>query len=355
MRGKRVWSLILLLLFLGVFAYILSRIDLAELVRHIRAAELSFIVLAVVSMALFYVVLAINYRLYFGVSFFVALLTVFSGEFFNVLSPGANVGGEPVKGHLLAKLQNKTFSQQFSGVMSVRLLDGVWWVFFGMLSLLFGVIFLQLPREVEVLAQIVLLIGFFVIGVLVAMRSFRVKNFWDGVTDRVLFWCRFCYQFVWIPKIKRHVDVFDLFGADKIKGRFRKVVVAAKQFSRDFRISLRSVLVEKRVFFPLFVLTGFSWIFLFLKTMFVFWGFGEPIGFGTAIVAWMLPTVLGMLSFVPGGIGITETFMIGLYFALGISPELGAALALVDRTIYYIGELGGGAVSFWFLKLWKRI
>src|SRR3990172_6437035 len=123
--------------------FILSRVGFFEIWDHIKSAQGIFLLLAFASMFLYHFFLALNYKIFFRMPLHHALLVVLSGEFFNVISPGAHVGGEPLKGYLLSKLTGKDFTEQFSAVLSLKLLDGIWYLFFGALSLVFGMLFVR--------------------------------------------------------------------------------------------------------------------------------------------------------------------------------------------------------------------
>jgi uncharacterized membrane protein YbhN (UPF0104 family) len=69
-----------------------------------------------------------------------------------------------------------------------------------------------------------------------------------------------------------------------------------------------------------------------------------------------LGNLLGILSTVPGGIGVTEASLIGLHILFGVRPELAAASSLLFRIIYYLFILISGAIAFaWASRIKKRM
>jgi uncharacterized protein (TIRG00374 family) len=359
MDAKRYGQYLILLIFTVILATIIYLVGFEEIVQHIRLAYIPYILLAVVSMFLYHIFLAINYVLFFRISFIKALLIILSGEFFNVISPGINIGGEPLKGYLLAKIQKKEFSTQFSAALSVKLIDAAWYVFFGALSIIFGVLFVHLPMEITIIAQATLFITLFVVLILFIRKSVTARHAMDESIYTTLKFFRLIYRFTITPSItyiqkktgKKTLDYL----TDYMGGKIEKIKTTTTHFAKETKISLRRIFSEKRIFFPLFIFNFMGWMFLFFKTYLVFLAFGHQIHFITAILAWMLPSFLGSLLFVPGGVGVTETFMIGLFFAFGISPEIAAAIAIIDRAIFYFWGLGGGYVSFAILKFWKKV
>jgi len=69
-----------------------------------------------------------------------------------------------------------------------------------------------------------------------------------------------------------------------------------------------------------------------------------------------LGNMLGILSTVPGGIGVTEASLIGLHILFGVRPELAAAASLLFRLAYYLFILVTGGTSFiWASRIRKRM
>jgi uncharacterized membrane protein YbhN (UPF0104 family) len=69
-----------------------------------------------------------------------------------------------------------------------------------------------------------------------------------------------------------------------------------------------------------------------------------------------LGNLLGILSTVPGGIGVTEASLIGLHIFFGVRPELAAAASLLFRLNVYFFILVAGAISFaWASRIRKRM
>ena len=65
---------------------------------------------------------------------------------------------------------------------------------------------------------------------------------------------------------------------------------------------------------------------------------------GTLIAGYGLPEVVGRLSFIPGGIGIIEGGMVGLYSALGVPAGVGVVAVLAYRALSFWLPTATGAV-----------
>jgi len=69
-----------------------------------------------------------------------------------------------------------------------------------------------------------------------------------------------------------------------------------------------------------------------------------------------LGNLVGILSTVPGGIGVTEASLISLHIFFGVRPELAAAANLLFRLSYYFFILVSGTISFaWASRIKKRM
>lgn len=81
-------------------------------------------------------------------------------------------------------------------------------------------------------------------------------------------------------------------------------------------------------------------------------GFGFNVPYATLFFAYILPTMLGRLSALPAGVGVTEASMVGfLSSSAGVDPDTGLAAAAIFRigTVFFQALLG--ALVYFFA--WK--
>ena len=55
----------------------------------------------------------------------------------------------------------------------------------------------------------------------------------------------------------------------------------------------------------------------------------------------------GVMSMVPGGLGVQEGTMAGVYHLLGVSLEQAVLVSLLFRLVYYMVPLGVSLVFYW--------
>jgi uncharacterized membrane protein YbhN (UPF0104 family) len=129
--------------------------------------------------------------------------------------------------------------------------------------------------------------------------------------------------------------------------------------SMDIFGPLRRLLESKRGTFKDVSKGAFLWLCYCAGNYFAFQacGAGEgeaPLLMVAAILS--LGNLLGIISTVPGGIGVTEASLIGLHIFFGVRPELAAAASLLFRLAYYLFILISGAISFaWASRIRKRM
>jgi uncharacterized protein (TIRG00374 family) len=72
-------------------------------------------------------------------------------------------------------------------------------------------------------------------------------------------------------------------------------------------------------------------------------GFGFNVSYATLFFAYIVPTMLGRLSALPAGVGVTEASMVGfLSSSAGVDPDTGLAAAAIFRiaTVFFQALLG---------------
>jgi uncharacterized protein (TIRG00374 family) len=69
---------------------------------------------------------------------------------------------------------------------------------------------------------------------------------------------------------------------------------------------------------------------------FCFIALGQPVGVGALITGYVIGIMAGVLSMVPGGFGVQEGSMAGIYMLLGVQFEQAVLAAILFRILYYL-------------------
>ena len=99
------------------------------------------------------------------------------------------------------------------------------------------------------------------------------------------------------------------------------------------------------------ILAFVCWILTFTNTYVLFLALSHYVSFFAIVIVISLSIFLSYFIFMPGGAGVTELLMISLYISFGISSTIAAAVALLDRFIFYIFSLGFGYGSLIYLNV----
>jgi uncharacterized protein (TIRG00374 family) len=69
---------------------------------------------------------------------------------------------------------------------------------------------------------------------------------------------------------------------------------------------------------------------------FCFDALGDPISLGVLLTGFALGVTAGVLSMVPGGLGVQEGSMAGLYALLGVPLQKAVLASILFRVVYYL-------------------
>lgn len=82
---------------------------------------------------------------------------------------------------------------------------------------------------------------------------------------------------------------------------------------------------------------------------FCFDALGDPISLGVLLTGFALGVTAGVLSMVPGGFGIQESSMAGIYALLGIPLQKAVLASILFRVVYYLVPYLVSLVFYWRL------
>jgi len=330
---KNIWRLILGVVLLGLVYLVLKEIDFVELYYLILNLNLFYFILAIFT--LFVSFIFWNYRTMYAMKsiiphpdykFFFHVL--FAGVFINTVTPGARIGGEPLKAHFIGKKYNKSKMDVLGGVIADKLFHILVSLVFVIFSVFYAITYINISKELTWILE-GFLVFFLIVGLLVAFFNLRKSKF-----NFVNFFGRF--HFLWFVK-KKFPDKKDLdsFLKKRVMG-FGRVF---KKIMKDKKIALVSVLLSFGV-----------WIFYYLVYYLLFLAFGVNVNLLLVLVVVNIGILIGDATPFPGGIGFIEGSMILLYSAVGISFALATTVVFLGRIIFYFYALFVGGLSLLYLE-----
>lgn len=327
------------LLFVGLFIlFILVNFVGADNILPIMAEmNLSYFALLLASIPVYHLIWNYKWKILIDEFFHVKLLALipiyFTGMFVNNLTPGHNIGGEPVRAYFLSKESGKPFSKCLAtAVMDVGIHSLVF-LLFSVFGIAYVLIFLDIPIIRWFLLGFLILFAF-VVSFIIYARVTRDRK--KGPRKWVEKWLRRFFRFKFVKKrFKTYED-------------FKKRVVEG--FDR-FVVSIKAMLAKKRRLAETAGLALVVLIIEYLQLYIIFLGLGEPVPFFKIVVVMVVATLVSYFAILPGGTGVVEATMFVLLTAMGIDLGVAAAATLIQRSIFYITSYGVGIISLNYLGL----
>jgi uncharacterized protein (TIRG00374 family) len=256
-----------------------------------------------------------------------------TGVFLNQITPGRDTGGEPVRAYYVSRFTGIMKRQALATIIIDKSGNYIAIGSFIGFAILFITLYLQVPPSVKILFEGVLIL--FLLGVVSAV--YVKKNLELPVIPAKIL--RKIYFFGPLKKIREHFHTYTSFE-EYIMERIT-----------EFITTLRTLLSEKKNVRDNLLLSFLIWFMVFVKTYLIFLAFGEEVSIFMVIAVEAISILLGIISFLPGGVGATEITMIALFRSAGINVEIATAVTIVSRGMFYAFSLGLGYLSFLYLKL----
>jgi uncharacterized protein (TIRG00374 family) len=82
---------------------------------------------------------------------------------------------------------------------------------------------------------------------------------------------------------------------------------------------------------------------------FCFDAMGEPLNLGVLLTGFAIGITAGVLSMIPGGLGVQEGSMAGIYALLGVPFQQAVLAAILFRVVYYLIPYVVSLAFYWHL------
>jgi len=115
----------------------------------------------------------------------------------------------------------------------------------------------------------------------------------------------------------------------------RKIDNALNDFDNAMTRGVTIIRHRPRVLWILLLIAVGDWVGTIATLWFCFAALGNFLGVGTLITGFSLSITLGFISMVPGGLGIQDGSMVGIYTLLGIPVRVAFLAAILFRIVYY--------------------
>ncbi len=186
-------------------------------------------------------------------------------------------------------------------------------------SLLFIFLFLDIPLWLSILLEAIALILF-----LLAFFAYLSKQKIDRSKIIGFFYLslRRIYDFAPFKAIRNRFKSYEIFE--------ELVTTGLTEFAK----TCKSILRDRKILAKDIGLSILMFAFIYSKAFIIFRSVGYDITIADLIVSLSLILWLSSILPIPGGIGIKELIMIGIYSMVGIPITTAAIVSLIDRAIY---------------------
>ena len=259
----------------------------------------------------------INHRTRFGTRYLILCAAIF----LNNITPVARVGGDPFgRVYMLHKLENTSYSSGMASSIGEHALTPL-----VVVSFLMAGLFLQFGKESLQLSLILMAVwvlaalGAVFIPRLLLRKRIAVKGI-SSIISRVLGW----------------------FGK---RGNIQEIIEGIENFYSSSYTTIdkwKKVLLIGSLTLLIWALDVFR-----LYAIFLALGYHPPIS--VLLVASSLPTIVGIIPFLPGGLVLIEGSLISVLALLGVPLNLAMAATVIERGISFVLSTIVGAVVFSYL------
>jgi len=332
---KKRYGVLLTLIVIILMIFVLKDINFIEVLNLLKEIILFWFWFAFLSIALMFVLWTLRFKNTLrgltkqGTGFFYFLAVFMSGVFVNTITPGSNVGGEPIRAYFLSRKFKKQKTKFLGSIIADKFFNIAVFSLFLLFSILFVLLFVKISFILKIIFEGFLLLIIF-IGILVIFLSGRkIKFNLSGLVKKV-------YRFKRIRKKFKSFKKFESYI-------FRRI----RNLGRVFKEGI----FNKRTLFIGISLSFLIWILNFLSSYFLFLAFDASVSFLSVIIVITLSYAVGDLSPIPGGIGLVESSMFLFYSAMGVPGSLAITVSLLSRVIYYFYAIIVGGLSLLYLRI----
>jgi uncharacterized protein (TIRG00374 family) len=250
-----------------------------------------------------------------------------AGVIGNVITPGARVGGEPIRAYYMSRAFGGEKTAHLGTILADKV--GTFAVFLVFMAVSVGFVIATVPLALGVR---LLLGGLLGVIVLVIISGFVVRRFTSSRSSLVVRILRFLYEGAPMRALRRRFPTYEHFEDYAIRKLDNIVTPIARAAG------------SPKVVAKVMAISSSSYLILCLAHYALFRALAVDIGFMPVIVIVTVSTLVGDASVAPGGAGFMEATMIGLCAAFGVPQEPAAAVTLMARGIFYVISLGVGGL-----------
>jgi len=241
------------------------------------------------------------------------------GIFFNNITPGARTGGEPMKTFIISKEEELSpIETVFATVTVDRIIESLPFFVLAILSVMYVNLFFTVRWSV------IVILSFIIVAYIAVLLVASYICFNKNAGEKFVF------------------NILRIIG--KFSKRIKKYEDLALSMVENFHSQFQLILKSKNNLYKSIGASMVMWACWLLRTYFVFLALGKPLNPVFVALVTTVSLLMGLIPFLPGGIGIVEVTMSVLYASLKVGKNVAVTATILDRVI-----------SFWFVLVFAGI
>jgi uncharacterized protein (TIRG00374 family) len=255
-------------------------------------------------------------------------LIIFGGIFINNITPFTYAGGDPVaRAYILKKTQRVPYHSGFATILTEFIID---------LPIYFSLLMLG-----------------FLLSIQGAALSYIVLAFVTWLAT-LLLWSLFFFKV--ISNATGSESVARAMGRVMKFLRRRTNKLKLKKSVERFYSRADLIITNRRVVFYVILLTVTLWVLAIARLYLIFTAFKWTPPLQMLLFAVTLPAIVGMIPFLPGGLGTVDATIASVFLLFGAPLGIAISVTLVERliTLVFSTLVGAGAISYLGIK-YRRV
>lgn len=298
-----------------IFLVMLYFIGIDNVIDALKYARFEFILLAVLVQIFTYFLYTLRWKIlnnladiHVGVKKLLPMVLVSLAV--NNITPSGRGGGEPVRAYILAKKEGHLMEETFATVVADRALDTFPFVVLAIITIIGMTFYFDFDTWLIVL-MIVAVIAIVVVLALLIYISINPS---------------FGQRFEgWIVRLVRR---FYKKNSEDLEEKIHSII-------SGFQDTMKLVLSDRRVLYHALPLSFIIWVFEIIRVYIVFLAFGANVDLVVIGEVFIVASLVGMIPFLPGGLGAVDGIMVLFYSAAGIPYSISAAASVIERLISF--------------------
>lgn len=298
-----------------IFLIMLYFIGIDNVIDALKHARFEFILLAVLVQIFTYFLYTLRWKIlnnladiHVGVKKLLPMVLVSLAV--NNITPSGRGGGEPVRAYILAKKEDYLMEETFATVVADRALDTFPFVVLAIITIIAMTFYFDFDTWLIIL-MIVAVIA--IVAVLALLIYISINpNFGQRFEG-------------WIVRLVRR---FYKKNSEDLEEKIHSII-------SGFQDTMKLVLSDRRVLYHALPLSFIIWVFEIIRVYIVFLAFGANVDLVVIGEVFIVASLVGMIPFLPGGIGAVDGIMVLFYSAAGIPYSISAAASVIERLISF--------------------